>query len=99
MKPNRTVDALVIIRDYCVETPGQFAHLMWPDSEGWRHSQKVGRNLNGSQRGAGMNKCGGSFLGKLHKAGLIFKASGRYVVTPEGAHRITAAPADHVPAD
>lgn len=85
---DKTVKALAIIRDVCVESPRQFARLMWPDSEAWSHSQRVGRNLNGSQRGAGMSKCGGSFLGKLRKAGLVAQLDHRYILTQKGKEMV-----------
>ncbi len=73
MKGKATKKALKIIRDHNITNGGQFAHLMWPDSEGWLRSGNGGR---GSQRGKGMWLAGGSFLGRLKNAGLITGVNG-----------------------
>lgn len=49
--------------------PGEFAAEMWPDSEGWGHSHKLGNNASGY--GAMMPKVGGGYLGRLQAAGLV----------------------------
>lgn len=62
--------ALAILESGEIHYPSQFAHQMWPDAEGWQRSSRRG------QRGSGMNLAGGSYLGKLRRAGLIYD---RYV--------------------
>ena len=47
---------------------GEFARKMWPDSEGWQHSHRVGR---GARNGGMMPKVGGAYLGKLARWGLV----------------------------
>ena len=68
--------ALEIVRDNPGIAPREFAALMWPDSEGWKHSHGCGPN--GSHRGGGMYKTGGSYLGKLYKYGLIKRHYSKY---------------------
>lgn len=61
--------ALELLRDHQIDSPTQFARLMWPDADGWR---RVGRcGLNGSTRGVGMRLGAGGYLGRLRKAGFI----------------------------
>lgn len=82
MKGIATKKALKIIRDHNITNGGQFAHLMWPKSEGWSTSKNGG---HGSQRGKGMWLAGGSFLGRLKKAGLITGANGHdHFLTDKG---------------
>jgi DNA-binding transcriptional ArsR family regulator len=50
-------------------TPSEFAKLMWPSSDGWRHPTKCGPN--GSHKGGGMYLSAGGFLAKLERAGLV----------------------------
>lgn len=49
--------------------PGEFAEKMWPDSEGWQRSHKVGPY--GAAQGAAMALAAGGYLGKLQARGLI----------------------------
>lgn len=48
--------------------PREFAHVRWPDSDGWQRSSRAG--ANGSHRGGGMYLTAGGHLGKLVNAGL-----------------------------
>lgn len=82
MKGQSTIKALQLIDEKEITNGRQFAFLMWPDSEAWQHSSNGGR---GSQRGKGMWLAGGSFLGRLKKAGLITGSNGRkHNLTPKG---------------
>ena len=65
-----TQRALRIIRDHSdLQSPAEFARLMWPDAPGWRVSVRCGPN--GSTRGRQMVSAGGAYLSKLRRAGLI----------------------------
>lgn len=63
-----TIKALEIIRDNEIETPRDFAHLMWVDSPCWSRVYNTGY---GATRGKGMWLTAGSFLAKLRNRGLI----------------------------
>lgn len=60
--------ALELIATGEIAYPSQFARLMWPDSPYW--SNRIGHG-RGIVSGAGVAMAGGSFLGKLRKAGYI----------------------------
>ena len=57
-------------------TCGDFAALMWPDSEAWTKVTRCGR---GSHAGKGMWLCAGSLLAKLRIRGLIWGRLGEGV--------------------
>lgn len=79
--------ALKILKENEVKTARQFARLMWPDSLCWQKMYNIG--AHGATRGMGMWLAGGSFLGKLHHAGLISAFYGERVwLTPEGEERL-----------
>lgn len=82
--------ALELIRLHVIDSPGQFAWLMWPDAPGWKRLVKAGPN--GVCHGGGMRLAGGGYLGKLKKAGLIARSplSGIYHVTPQGVRDMVA---------
>lgn len=96
--------ALEIIRDQ--ERLGfydhrSFAKRMWPDSEAWQNAVSVG---HGTNRGAGMARAAGGFLGKLQRQDLItirLKRSGlrRYELTAIGAQALAAWQAAQPPAE
>ena len=69
-KRNRTLEALLILRDKKPKTAEDFARLFWPDSE--MHQRVYAAGQHGSRRGCGA-LTGGSFLSKLEKRGLISK--------------------------
>lgn len=75
--------ALQVIRENDVQSPKDFAVLMWPNSEGWQRIHKVG---NGVHRGAMMAMTGGAFLGKLRQQGLIYNT--RISLTDKGLERL-----------
>lgn len=62
------IKALTILRDQQPDNAALFAKLMWPDS--YMHTKHSNQG-----RGATIGKaawlCGGSYLGRLQKAGLI----------------------------
>ena len=61
-------EALEIIRANQIHSHREFAKLMWPDSDGWKHHHKTGR---GSSCGTMMAMAAGGLLGKLRYRGLI----------------------------
>lgn len=65
------IKALKVIREHGPIRPREFAKHMWPNSDGWRRSMTVGRNANGSVRGAGMCLAGGGYLGKLAQKNFV----------------------------
>ncbi len=65
--------ALRIIYTSAIESPAQFAHLMWPDAEAWQRPAKCG-----------MRMAGGAYLGKLRKAGYVAKGMTCFYLTPTG---------------
>ncbi len=71
--------ALEILKYNMIEAPSQFARLMWPDSEGWKHHTKKG---HGTTRGGGMAVAAGCYLGKLRRAGLVSNMS--FILTAKG---------------
>lgn len=76
------LDALRIIANKSPITATEFAELMWPDSEGWNRVKNCG---NGATRGRGMVLAGGSYLAKLKKQGLIWRADiGTWELSTEG---------------
>ena len=48
-----------------------FAERLWPDAPAWRRCCNVG---NGSARGVGIIRAGGSFMAKMRRAGLAEKS-------------------------
>lgn len=62
------IRALLILRDKKPRNADDFAKLMWPDS--LMHS-KVSNQGHGATRGKAAWLVGGSYLGRLRKAGLI----------------------------
>lgn len=67
--------ALEILRDHGPMTAGWFAERMWPDSPNW------GKHFNsgsGCVVGKGMRLCGGSYLGRLRKIGLVHRGGERF---------------------
>lgn len=79
--------ALKILRDARALMPRDFAHKMWPDSEGWDRQSKCGPK--GAHRGGGMYLAAGGFLGRLCKRGLADRRYDRhrrqtYVITAKG---------------
>lgn len=69
MITDTTARALQLIRDHKIDSPSQFALLMWPDNPNWKKSGRAGPN--GSAKGIGMRLAGGAYLGKLNRRGLI----------------------------
>lgn len=65
---DKSIRALKIIRDKKPLTAEDFARLMWPDSDMHR---KVSNQGHGTTRGKAAWLCGGSYLGRLRKKGLI----------------------------
>lgn len=85
MSPFR-LKAMRWLRGHPGERATEFALAMWPDSSKWQSSYNTG---HGSVSGMGIVKSGGSYLGKLRKAGLAFvRYRDRFVpewhLTPEG---------------
>lgn len=84
-----TIKALRILQHHGPLRPGEFAKLMWPDSEGWDRSWTCGQNANANQRGKGMYLAGGSFLAKLAKRGFVWRRpegwGGGYIIEPAGS--------------
>ncbi len=74
--------ALRIIYTSAIESPAQFAHLMWPDAEAWQRPAKCGNH--GVSKGGGMRMAGGAYLGKLRKAGYVAKGMTCFYLTPAG---------------
>jgi hypothetical protein len=64
--------ALAIIHRASGISAAAFAETMWPDSPHWRESYQCG--AYGSSKGRGVVMAGGSYLGKLKKAGLVYSA-------------------------
>jgi len=62
------IKALEIIRDNDIMRPKQLAKKLWPDSDGWKRSHKLGR---GSAKGAAMALAAGGLMGRLRQRGLI----------------------------
>ena len=60
--------ALEILREHPDLLAKEFARLMWPDSDCWRHPTKCGYGVH---RGGGMYLAAGGFLGKLYHKGLV----------------------------
>ena len=60
--------ALRLLRDQKPANASAFAQLMWPDSIMHRMVSNQGR---GSTRGKAAWLCGGSYLGRLQKAGWV----------------------------
>jgi hypothetical protein len=81
--PHRSVMlALLLIKHNEIDRPGEFARLLWPDSEGWQRRSKVG---HGTTIGGGMRLAGGGFIGKLRQRGLIAGGIGyHYFLTEKG---------------
>jgi hypothetical protein len=79
--------ALHLINDNQIESPTEFARLMWPNSDGWRRVGNVG---HGAHAGAGMQLAGGSFLGRLRAKGLIVGGytRDRITLTDKGRERL-----------
>ena len=67
--------ALEILRDEPDLLAKEFARLMWPDSDCWRHPVKCGY---GSHRGGGMYLAAGGFLGKLYHKGFTCRGKRPY---------------------
>ena len=69
MITDKTAQALRVIKD-CKSgvTPSSLAHLLWPDSEGYKHSHKCG--AYGSRKGGMMAFAAGGYLGRLRRRGL-----------------------------
>lgn len=63
-----TIRALKIIRDKKPLDADGFARLMWPDSDMHR---RVSNQGHGATRGKAAWLCGGSYLGRLRKMGLV----------------------------
>ena len=70
MTTDKTLAALLIIRDRKPATAEDFARLLWPDSV--MHLRNYAAGAKGSRRGCGP-LTGGSFLSKLQKRGLVTK--------------------------
>ena len=89
----QTMKALGILYDHEIASAVEFARLMWPDSEGWHHRIGAG---HGVVRGRGMSMAGGSYLGRLQKAGWSTVSFGGsryrqiYHLTPEGKKLVEA---------
>ena len=85
--------SLVVLRDSGSGlSPKEFAFAMWPDSPAWMKSQTCGRGANGSQKGAGMCKCAGSYLHKLSRIGWAsydFKTGRIWKITRVGLLALT----------
>lgn len=80
--------ALLLIRDKEIKGCRQFAELMWADSDCWQKVHNVG---HGATRGAGMWRAGGSLLGRLYHAGLIYRfisLQERLRLTPKGVEKL-----------
>ena len=80
---DKTVKALLIIRDNPGIRPRKFAELMWAGSESWL---KVGRVGHGASKGVGLVLKGGGYLGKLRQERLVnafneLTAQGKEVLT------------------
>jgi hypothetical protein len=86
-----TDKALKLIHDKEIKYSRDFAKLMWPESPYWKVVYNVG---NGATKGAGMWRSGGSFLGRLHSAGLIYQflPGERIRLTDKGKARIADIP-------
>lgn len=69
-KPDRTLDALIIIRDNPKIDPRTFAGKFWPDA--LMHERRS-RGGHGAQKGKGAWLAAGSFVAKLEKRGLVTK--------------------------
>jgi hypothetical protein len=67
----KTLRALLIIRDNNVTSAAEFAALMWPESSGWNRRVKCGNY--GVSVGGGMALAGGGLVGKLVKRGLVVR--------------------------
>ena len=84
---DKTIKALKIIENTPKITARDFAELMWPNNIMHRRISNQG---NGACRGKAAWLCGGSYLGKLRKAGLIYRALedrgyiGRFYLTDKG---------------
>lgn len=91
----RTLQALTIVAEHPGITPANFAHLMWPASEKWKHSVRCG--VNGVSIGGGMRLAAGGYLGKLYRRGLIGTATPRtgvgvgYALSVAGREALSAA--------
>ena len=77
--------------DLCQEIwPRRFAELMWPDSECWHKSYKIGGY--GATKGKGMWLCAGSYLNKLREAGVVYQRAYHhmsiYGITRAGLERL-----------
>lgn len=90
-KSEKTQQALKVIRDRNIESPRQFARLMWPDSDGWHVGVRSG---GGTVRGRQMFTAGGAYLARLVKAGLVYvvhrSGSRRWVLTKQGKEALVA---------
>lgn len=65
---DKMIRALKIIRDRKPGDAESFARMMWPDSI---MHQRISNQGHGATRGKASWLCGGSYLGRLSKAGLI----------------------------
>lgn len=80
--------ALKILKDtdyFKPMRPGQFALKMWPDSD--MHT-KVKNTGNGATTGKGAWLCGGSYLSKLQKKGLVHQIDFQYYISYEGKQEL-----------
>lgn len=87
----KSIKALEIVRDHPGIRPGNFADLMWPDSDAHLAQHGCGRNGNGVQQGAGINKSAGGYLAKLCKHDYVkntFNNPHGYEITKKGLNAI-----------
>lgn len=83
-----TIKALKLVCDHGPVAPAKFAELMWPDSPAWNRVYTVG-NKGGAVRGRGILRSAGSYLGKLRKAGLVYRNSNwLYEISADGIEAI-----------
>lgn len=76
--------ALIILKDTSYlkpMRPGLFALKMWPESD--MHT-KVKNTGNGATTGKGAWLCGGSYLSKLQKKGLVSSIDFKYYISSKG---------------
>lgn len=81
---DKTIKALKIITKNSCRTARDFAEKMWPDN--LMHT-RVSNQGNGACHGKGAWLCGGSYLGKLRQAGLVYRTLnyvGEFHLTTEG---------------
>ena len=78
------IKALTLIRDIEIESPKQFARLMWPDSVSWT------KYSNSGGRGTGIRRAGGVFLSRLEKQGFVWRGPYCYRLTTVGKQALEA---------